>query len=191
MHVRWFGLILKLKQDYSNIHTNSLFPYEIRGKYKWRQSPIRHYALPWEGSWGGAGWNSLALGMFFKLVFPLFSSGTFCTYLCHFWWLDLLDFEEITQCQKSYCHSAYTDHKDHKRRSTADVNLQVLQQVYVEHYSDCSPENKEYYNRVTGLCVLQGGRSHKTKVWQQKMESYTKNEIQLYNSVLFIEHSTP
>lgn len=121
--------------------------------------------------------------MFFKLTFPLFSSGIFCTYLCHFWWLDLLDFEEIPQCQKSYCHRAHTNHKDHKRRSTADVNLQILQQVYVEHYSDCSPENKEHYSGVTGLCVTGWGVAD----WQ-KMESCTKRRFN-YMAALFTEQT--
>lgn len=56
--------------------------------------------------------------------------------LCHFWWLNLLDFEEVAQGQEGYCHGADTDHKDHQRRPTADVQLQVLQGVDVKHYSD-------------------------------------------------------
>lgn len=41
--------------------------------------------IPMRGFLVGGETNSLALGMFLKLAFPLFSSGTFCTYLCHFW----------------------------------------------------------------------------------------------------------
>lgn len=134
------------------------------------------------GGGGGRETNSLALGMFFKLVFPLFSSGTFCTYLCHFWWLDLLDFEEITQCQKSYCHSAYTDHKDHKRRSTADVNLQVLQQVYVEHYSDCSPEKKTTQKSMSKTsCVMAKQASEGVR---RQQERKGKGELVLVRIIL-------
>ena len=57
-------------------------------------------------------------------------------YLCHFWWLDLLDLEEIAQGKESYCHGADTDHKHHQGGPAADVQLQVLQGVDVEHYSD-------------------------------------------------------
>lgn len=93
----------------------------------------------------------------------------FVPYLCHLWWLDLLDFKEITQCQKSYGHSAYADHKDHEWRSAADVNLQVLQQVYVDHYSDCSPEKERTSQQWLGCaCYGVGWSNRKDRSWAIK-----------------------
>lgn len=72
-------------------------------------------------------------------------------YLCHFRRLDLLDFEEIAQSQEGDGHGTDTDHEHHQWWAAADVDLEVLQRVYVEHYSgQAYLKNKETANWKEG-----------------------------------------
>ena len=98
-------------------------------------------------------------------------------YLCHFWWLDLLDFEEIAQGQESYCHGADADHKHHQGGPAADVQLQVLQGVDAEHYSDqlhlkgihqnhWQTRRKKTYDSLVSLMGLAGEEVTRYWTWE-------------------------